>query len=275
MASSTDATRSRRALLAGGIGGLAALAASAIGRPALVRAGVDGDVVLGTSNTATTNTHIQITTNPVTVFSATSLAAGTGIAGTSANWIGVQGESFNSIGVFGASSADDQPGVKGQGLAGGPGVAGISGATPPLPPKTGVFGYATHDVASRGVYGQSTAGRGVFGLATTGMGVRGYAGSGVGVSAEATTGYALRTTGRIRFDKSAGLATIPAGSASVIVTPGIDLTPSSAVIATLNGNAGGSTTVKRVAIDTATNRFTIYLTANSAAVVRVAWQVLG
>jgi hypothetical protein len=59
------------------------------------------------------------------------------------------------------------------------------------------------------------------------------------------------------------------------VTPGIDLTSTSAVIATLNGNAGGSTTVKRVLINATANTFTIYLTANSTANVKVAWLVAG
>ena len=58
------------------------------------------------------------------------------------------------------------------------------------------------------------------------------------------------------------------------MTPGIDLTASTAVIATLNGNAGGSVAVKRVAIDAAANTFTIHLTANSSASVSVAWMVL-
>jgi hypothetical protein len=59
------------------------------------------------------------------------------------------------------------------------------------------------------------------------------------------------------------------------VTPGIDLTSTSTVIATLNGDAGGSTAIKRVAINATTNAFTIYLTANATASVKVAWLVLG
>jgi len=46
------------------------------------------------------------------------------------------------------------------------------------------------------------------------------------------------------------------------------------VIATLNGSAGGSTAVKRVAINATTNVFTIYLTANATASVKVAWLVV-
>ena len=92
---------------------------------------------------------------------------------------------------------------------------------------------------------------------------------------EATTGYALQTVGRVRLDKSAGLATIASGSSTVTVTPGIHLTTTSAVIATLQSNAGGATAVKRVAVNATNNTFTIYLTANSSALVKVAWLVLG
>ena len=88
---------------------------------------------------------------------------------------------------------------------------------------------------------------------------------GVGLSGEATTGYALRTKGRVRLDQSAGQATITSGTSSVVVTPGIDLTATTAVVATLNGDAGGSTAVKRVAINATANTFTIYLTGNAAA----------
>jgi hypothetical protein len=73
----------------------------------------------------------------------------------------------------------------------------------------------------------------------------------------------------------AGVATIAATTKSVVVTPGIDLTSASAVVATLQGNPGGTTTVQRVSIDTVNDRFTIWLTANSTATVKVAWHVFG
>jgi hypothetical protein len=46
-------------------------------------------------------------------------------------------------------------------------------------------------------------------------------------------------------------------------------------VATLQGSAGGTTTVHRVVVNAATNSFTIYLTANSTADVKVAWHVFG
>jgi hypothetical protein len=60
-----------------------------------------------------------------------------------------------------------------------------------------------------------------------------------------------------------------------VVTPGIDLTGSSAVVATLQGPAGGTTTVHRVIVDATNDQFTIYLTANSTVNVKVAWHVFG
>ena len=61
---------------------------------------------------------------------------------------------------------------------------------------------------------------------------------------------------------------------SKTVTPGVDLTASSVVLATLQGTAGGTTNVHRVAINATTNTFTIYLTANATASVKVGWILL-
>jgi hypothetical protein len=144
--------------------------------------------------------------------------------------------------------------------------------------RTGVYGEAKQDSTARGVAGVSTSGRGVYGAATTGYGVRGQATTGAALYGQTSglkSGVALRTVGKVRFDNSVGLATIASGTKSVTVTPGIDLTTTSAVVATLQGNPGGTTTVQRVAIDTAADTFTIYLTANSTASVKVAWHVFG
>ena len=310
----TSTPRTRRAVIAASLGAVAALAAHAAGRPLPVRA-ADGDpVAVGGEYTSTSVTQISIATGTAirgVSSNGTGLAgngtsagvngtssAGQGVSGASVSGHGVVGTSNsttgsfgvyglgNSIGVRGTGNGATYPGMLGQSVGNNTGVHGHSGlGTPPASPaKTGVFGQADQDSASRGVWGQSaggrgvngisTTGRGVHGQATSGLGVRGYATSGVGLSGEATTGYALRTMGRVRLDKSAGQATINSGNVSVTVTPGIDLTSTSAVVATLNGNAGGSTAVKRVAIDTTANTFTVHLTANATATVKVAWIVL-
>jgi len=48
-----------------------------------------------------------------------------------------------------------------------------------------------------------------------------------------------------------------------------------AIVATLQGSAGGTTNVHRVVIDTAANTFRIYLTANTTGNVKVAWFAFG
>jgi len=201
-----------------------------------------------------------------------------GVNGTSSYGAGVQGHSAAITGVYGLTDGSGQAGVLGKSQVNGIGVYGYSGGKegPAVPPaKTGVLGVASQDAGSRGVFGRSNAGHGVHGEATSGLGVRGYATSGVGLSGEATTGYALRTKGRVTFDRSVGLATIASGQKSVTVTPGIDLTATTAVVATLQGSAGGTTTVHRVAVNTTANTFTIDLTANSTASVKVAWHLFG
>lgn len=167
-------TPSRRALLAGALGGLGAFVASAIGRSGQVRAGVDGDVVLGTSNTAATETSISNSTTNAPVFSASTFGSGQAIKASSASGVGVQAESLTgSIGVLGYASATTQPAVLGQGLGDATGVQGHSGGigttVPAAKPMTGVFGYAAQGTSSRGMWGESPAGIGVYGRTTTGF----------------------------------------------------------------------------------------------------------
>jgi hypothetical protein len=263
MALDSSVPRTRRAVLAASAAAVAATVAQALGRPSQALAGVDGDVVLGTSNSAATPTSISNMANGNTVFQASSSASGIGVGGFSNTWRGVAGESGSDVGVFGYSST-------------GTGVVGQADNTSfATKAKTGVYGKATLDANSRAIWGTAYAGRGVFGEATSGLGVRGFAQSGVGLSGEATTGYALRTTGRVRFDQSAGSATIAAGTSTKIVTPGVDLTSTSTVVATLNGDPGSAAAVKWVGINTTANTFTIYLTANAGVSVKVSWLVLG
>ena len=81
--------------------------------------------------------------------------------------------------------------------------------------------------------------------------------------------------GRVRFDNSVGIATVAAGTSSVTVTPGIDLTATSAVVATLQANPAGTLAVKGVTVNATADTFTIYLTATATAAVKVAWHVFG
>jgi len=235
--------QSRRALLAAALGGGIAFVANALGRATPVDA-ADGDaVVVGGEYTANSVTKIR---KPLQEIG----------GDTAAIW----GDSEFDIGVYGTSAR-------------GYGVVGVIGAAQAdLTHGAGVRGFGPNGT---GVKGETFAGTGVQGTAGAGVAVRGSASYGTAVWAEATPGYALRTVGRVRLDKSAGSATIASGAQSVLVTPGIDLDAASTVLATLQGSAGGTTTVLRVAVFTSTNAFRIYLTSKAASSVKVAWLVLG
>ena len=206
-----------------------------------------------------------------------SSTSGWGVLGISTSGWGVLGTSTSGWGVLGTSDATDRAALAGYSNGSSTAVYGFSGSGfyPAAPAKTGVYGYAAQDSSARGVTGRTTAGRGVNGVATSGRGVNGYAGTGIGVYAAAGSGgTAFHAEGRVTF-KTAGLATIGSGTASKTVTPGLDLTSASKILCTLMGNAGGATTVKRVAVNTTTNAFTIYLTAAATSAVKVAWFVIG
>ena len=207
--------RTRRAVIAGAVGGTAALAVAALGHPEVARAGSDGDVVLGQMNTSATSTIVRITTpGEYAVQGQASAATGSGIgvAGSSHSpaGMGVYGSAdptTGGIGVFGEAQSDGGVGVQGvgntyavwgagawTGVLGssgvGPGVVGWShndpmgtAPSPNTPGKTGVYGYADQDTAAMGVYGQSTSGMGVLGKATTGTGIRGESATGVDLAA--------------------------------------------------------------------------------------------
>jgi hypothetical protein len=324
--------RSRRSLLAAGLGGLVATVASALGRPNVARAGVDGDVVLGQVNTSANATEVHTTSllgdaivgNTLTgggrgvvgfsdggygVFGSSSSSYGVfgqsqsnagiygagvdhpgvighsdntiGVSGISPNGSGVAGSSGIGTGVAGSSNATNQAGVRGSTGGDATGVMGYSGSSLPAtaPAKTGVYGEAAQDSTAKGVWGKSNGGRGVYGQATSGQGVRGYASTTgtalYGSTAGPKKGLALHTIGRVKLDNAAGIATITSGHNSVTVTPGIDLLATSAVVATLQGSAGGTTNVHRVQVDATADTFIIFLTGNAANDVKVAWHVFG
>ena len=73
---------------------------------------------------------------------------------------------------------------------------------------------------------------------------------------------------------TAGLATIAKGDASVVVTPGVDITEDSKVLATLQSDPGGNTAVHRVERDPVTDTVTVHLTNPAAKECEVAWFVI-
>jgi len=182
------AASSRRALLAGALGGIGAWAASAIGRARPVRA--DGEIIhVGDEIlTATSLTEIRNTANDAGVFTARSTGGGWGVLGDSDTYIGVYGASNSDRGVFGYSDGGNgvegysgashaiygvnetgaKAAVAGKAAMDSTGVQGFSGggALPAPRPKTGVYGYAAQDDTAIGTVGESVDGIGLLGLAT-------------------------------------------------------------------------------------------------------------
>jgi len=161
MAVDIKQVRSRRAMLAGLAGAAGAFAASALGRPLPTRAGTDGDVVLGASNTTTTLTKILNTDTTGSAFqvhsgsSANDAGPGIGIMATSevdtAFAIlgqGAESATSNSVGVYatgdwGVIGLGNGAGVLGSGFAGETGVFGTPSQTSLVPPANcGVVGQA-------------------------------------------------------------------------------------------------------------------------------------
>ena len=176
MSQGTEGTRSRRSLLAGAMGGLAAMVGSAIGRttPAKAADANDPNAVHKNVNNATT------TKTSITCSNGTSLRA-------------VSSAGSNNSGLFAQASGNSSRGVTGLGVTGvigqsnsgaGRGVLGfVPGAN-----ATGVFGDATSTSgAPVGTFGRSKSpnGFGVLGrnLATTGdaVGVKGLSDGNIGV----------------------------------------------------------------------------------------------
>lgn len=266
-------TRSRRALLAGALGGIGAWTASAIGRAGPARAANGETVTVGGSFDGTTTTTITKSGSGSAAIAGKS-TGGYGLYGESSSAYGVYawstsgwavyGQTITGIGVVGSSSATDMAAIQGQNAGHSTGVLGYSGdeVPPAAKAKTGVYGHAAQDSSSRGVWGRANAGQGVRGQAT----------SGVGVYGKATTGLALQAVGRAKFSTS-GVATIAAGSDGVTVTPGVNVTSASFVLLTPKSSLGGRDLwfTTNATADT----FRIRISSPRASATKVAWLLLG
>jgi hypothetical protein len=248
-----------------------------LGRVDPVLAGTDGDVVLGANNNAVSTTSI-------------SRMDGLAFEAIGVNGPGLRGQANKGLAAV-IGDAVDGPGVMGTGGVGvqGAGNTGVQGYSGPLasmpfrPEETGVFGYANQDASAVGVLGVSNAGRGVVGTSDGGLGVRAasttnyglYATSSSGTAAwlSTTTGYALRTTGRLRLEKASGVAVIATGTSSVVVSPGLDVTGGSFVLLTPKADIGS----RRLwyTTDTAANTITIRVSSAVTANLPVGWLLLG
>jgi hypothetical protein len=161
MAIETAPTRSRRTLLMGLAGGLAAAAAGTLGRPQPASAH-PRHVHLGVANKARVVTSITNTATNGGAFGGGASGTGTGVYGSSP-W---------GVGVYGASQYDTGVGVWGSNPDLGVGVSGTSergyGVSGQCGQGRGVYGSG-----ETGVYGTSDIGTGVFGTSDSGHGIIG------------------------------------------------------------------------------------------------------
>jgi hypothetical protein len=267
--------KSRRALLAGALGGLSAWAAGAVGRASPVRATHGGYLQFGHNHVTAAQTLIENSGSNMTVLRIENDSSVEGVAisargtdmaleGFSASGNGVVGTSFSGYGVRAEVGSFGKSAVLGRATA-STGILGYSGpeAFPAAKPKTGVYGHATQDAGSRGVWGRSSAGQGV----------RGQASSGVGLYGTASSGFALRTSGRLKADKVSGVATIPAGSTGVTVTPNVNVTGGSFVLLTPKANIGSRSLW--FTTNSTVNTFRIRMGSSRSSNTKVAWLLLG
>lgn len=215
---------SRRALLAGALGGIGAFAAGALARVAPTRAADGQTVLVGNVHEGINATQITKTSenqSAILGYSSPSTGSGAGVAGATLaeSGSGVVGEAAHfdgpANGVKGSSASRAGTGVRGQATASSGLTRGVHG-TASSPQGRGVFGNATAATGlTYGVYGSvvSPDGRGVFGygagsgrfgvygqsnapdgIGTTGhgyqdsTGVLGYSGSGSAPPGRAATG---------------------------------------------------------------------------------------
>jgi hypothetical protein len=180
MAIDTTTPRSRRALLAGMLGGIAASVAGGLGRAQPVTAHDPDDVRLGADNSTTSATRISNGAANGTAFAGHANGTGWGVSGDSPLGIGVFASSDSGYGVYSLNASVTMPAIVGWSASDNTGLLGYSGqnSPPPGPVKTGVFGSADQDSASRGVHGETPTGTGVHGHSDTHAGVYGSSGSG-------------------------------------------------------------------------------------------------
>lgn len=274
---------SRRALLAGALGGIGAWAAGAIGRVGPVRAANGDPITIGASNSGTSGTTLTNTTDGANALSVASTGAGfalmggsdtgfgvfgqsadgDGVGGDSTTGRGVVGSSTSGNGVYGSSSAPDRAAIEAH-SAGGTGLLGASGLVPAAKPETGVYGYAIQSSISRGVWGYSAKGHGVHGESRIGAAVFGKSKHG---------GFALLTRGRIKAERVSGVASLAAGNTTVTLSPGVKVVAGSFVLLTPRANIGsrGLWYTTNPAADT----ITIHLSSSRPSPTPIAWLMLG
>lgn len=147
--------------------------------------GVHGAADTGTGVKGQSNTGIGVvgySSGGSGVAGQSGAVSGIGVSGTSGTGAGIYGSTNSGrgvhgyasaqggIGVRGESNASDTPAVVARSLGNSTGVLGFSGsgAVPVAHARTGVYGRASQDTSSKGVWGFSAKGHGVHGESGTG-----------------------------------------------------------------------------------------------------------
>lgn len=252
---------SRRAVLAGVIGGLGAWAAGAVSRTSTARATDGQPVIQGQDNSGSAATVVR--SNTATAFqgladATTGTAYGVRGRTNSSAGHGVVGQSFATFGasngVFGLTDSTTGSGVRGQGP--GVGVTGIGGGQ-----------------AGIGVWGGSTTNAGVYGDSESGTGVYACSNSGTGLYAASQDGVAILSRGRVKLQHVSGVTTIAAGSTSKTVTLTVNVTAGSFVLLTPKANIGSR--ALWFTTDPANNQIKVHMSSSRPSNTRVAWLMLG
>ena len=276
---------SRRALLTATVGGAAAALAASAAAPASVLAGLDGDVVLGATNSSGTTTEIDANVADVDAFKATATGTGSGVVATAVNGPAIEATASGTGTAVGASAADG-PAVTASKTdpdttAAVYATSGSTGAADPGQTSfTGVYGFTETDptILGTGVWGDS-ADVGVYGSGSTGTigfgfwGVYGESDSpgGIGIYAysPSTDRRALYVDGKVGFRRS-GRTTISSGHSSRVVTLS-GVTTGSLVFAQLASNRSGRWV--RAVVPT-TGKFTVYLNTTVTSTTYIIWWVI-
>jgi hypothetical protein len=161
----SNETRSRRALLGGLLGGLAAWAAAAVGRVDPTAAAAGDPIRMGRLNKASSTATTLQTKTSGAAYQVTQIGGGAAVKGVATSGRAVMGVAgTNGTGVWGSS-----------------------------PNHFGVHGVSD---AAIGVYGESAEGWAVQGWSYAGMAVYGESSTGIGVYGYSTTNYAGKFQGR-------------------------------------------------------------------------------
>jgi len=200
MALTTDAPQTRRRLVAGTLGGLAAVVGTALGRPERALAEDDPDAVHKNVNNPTT-ASTSVTCSGATSIRAISNGSGGNKSGVFAQANGTSSRGVTGVGVtgvLGQSSAGSGRGVTGLNLATSGDAFGVLGSSS-SPAGAGVRGEHepnTGDGAGVSGVAGSPDGRGIegFNTATSGLGV-GVFGQSRSPSGRAVKGFHNSTSG--------------------------------------------------------------------------------